>query len=106
MACASSGRGHRGTIFVEDATVLSQESFPGRQFVLRLAAPETAARATAGSFVHVAVDPSIPMRRPLSIRSSSTSRLSASASRMARYLPTGPSISLMACAPRRRRSSR
>jgi dihydroorotate dehydrogenase electron transfer subunit len=35
--------------------------------VLRLAAPETAARATAGSFAHVAVDPSIPMRRPLSI---------------------------------------
>ena len=35
--------------------------------MLRLAAPETAAHATAGSFVHVAVDPSIPMRRPLSI---------------------------------------
>lgn len=67
MAYASATREHRGTIFVEDATVLSQESFPGRQFVLRLAAPETAARATAGSFVHVAVDPSIPMRRPLSI---------------------------------------
>ena len=34
---------------------------------MRLAAPETAARATAGSFVHVTVDPAIPMRRPLSI---------------------------------------
>jgi dihydroorotate dehydrogenase electron transfer subunit len=67
MAFASASREHRGTIFIEDARVLSQESFPGRQFVLRLAAPETAARATAGSFVHVAVDPSIPMRRPLSI---------------------------------------
>jgi dihydroorotate dehydrogenase electron transfer subunit len=58
---------HRGTIFVEDARILSQESFPGQQFVLRLAAPLCAARATAGSFAHVAVDPSIPMRRPLSI---------------------------------------
>ena len=67
MAYASASREHRGTIFVEEAKVLSQESFPGRQFVLRLAAPETAARATAGSFAHVAVDPSIPMRRPLSI---------------------------------------
>jgi dihydroorotate dehydrogenase electron transfer subunit len=67
MAYASTDRAHRGTIHVEDARVLSQESFPGKQFVLRLAAPETAARATAGSFAHVAVDPSIPMRRPLSI---------------------------------------
>jgi dihydroorotate dehydrogenase electron transfer subunit len=58
---------HRGTIFVEDARILSQESFPGQQFVLRLAAPKCAARATPGSFAHVAVDPSIPMRRPLSI---------------------------------------
>jgi dihydroorotate dehydrogenase electron transfer subunit len=58
---------HRGTIFVEDARILSQETFPGQQFVLRLAAPQCAARATAGSFAHVAVDPSIPMRRPLSI---------------------------------------
>lgn len=67
MAYASAGREHRGTIFVEDARILSQESFPGQQFVLRLAAPQVAARATAGSFAHVAVDPSIPMRRPLSI---------------------------------------
>ena len=58
---------HRGTIFVEDARVLSQESHPGRQYVLRLEAPRCAARATAGCFAHVAVDPDIPMRRPLSI---------------------------------------
>ena len=67
MADAHRQRTHRGTIFVEDARILSQEEFPGQQYVLRLAAPECAARATAGSFVHVAVDPSIPMRRPLSI---------------------------------------
>jgi dihydroorotate dehydrogenase electron transfer subunit len=60
-------RAHRGTIFVEDARVLSQESHQGRQYVLRLEAPRCAARATAGSFAHVAVDPDIPMRRPLSI---------------------------------------
>ena len=67
MAYATASREHRGTIFVEDAAVLSQDSFPGQQYVMRLAAPETAARATAGSFVHVTVDPSVPMRRPLSI---------------------------------------
>ena len=68
MAAAATDRhAHRGTIFVEDARVLSQESHPGRQYVLRLQAPRCAARATAGSFAHVAVDPDIPMRRPLSI---------------------------------------
>jgi dihydroorotate dehydrogenase electron transfer subunit len=67
MAGYSASKEHRGTIFVEDAKILSQESFPGQQYVLRLAAPETAARAGAGSFVHVAVDPAVPMRRPLSI---------------------------------------
>lgn len=61
------GKQNRGTIFVEDAALLAREEFAGQQYVLRLAAPETAARATAGSFVHVVVDPSIPMRRPLSI---------------------------------------
>jgi dihydroorotate dehydrogenase electron transfer subunit len=60
-------RPHRGTLFVEEARVLFQESHPGRQYVLRLEAPRCAARATAGSFAHVAVDPEIPMRRPLSI---------------------------------------
>jgi dihydroorotate dehydrogenase electron transfer subunit len=67
MAYATASREHRGTIFVEDAVVLVQDPFPGQQYVMRLAAPETAARATAGSFVHVTVDPSVPMRRPLSI---------------------------------------
>jgi dihydroorotate dehydrogenase electron transfer subunit len=64
---AQAPRSHRGTIYVEDARVLSQESHPGKQFMLRLHAPLCASRATAGSFAHVAVDPDIPMRRPLSI---------------------------------------
>ncbi len=67
MATQAKPRAHRGTIFVENAVVISQEEFPGRQYVLRLTAPETAARATPGSFAHVSVDPSVPMRRPLSI---------------------------------------
>lgn len=67
MSSADVLRPHRDTIFVEDAKVLSVEHFPGSQFVLRLAAPECAARATAGSFAHVRCDEGIPMRRPLSI---------------------------------------
>jgi dihydroorotate dehydrogenase electron transfer subunit len=63
-----SGREHRGTIFVEDAELLSQQEFPGKQFVIRLRAPKCAAAATPGSFAHLTVDPQIPMRRPLSIQ--------------------------------------
>ena len=61
-------REHRGTIFVEDATLLSQLEFPGRQFVIRLRAPQCAAAATPGSFAHLTCDPLLPMRRPLSIQ--------------------------------------
>jgi len=63
-----SGREHRGTIFVEDAELLSQQAYPGQQFVIRLRAPKCAAAATPGSFAHLTVDPQIPMRRPLSIQ--------------------------------------
>jgi dihydroorotate dehydrogenase electron transfer subunit len=58
---------NRGTLFVEDAEVIAVASFPGEQFVTRLAAPACAAHAVAGSFVHLQCDESIPMRRPLSI---------------------------------------
>ena len=61
------GREHRGTIFVEDAEVRSQQAFPGRQYVTRLHAPRCAAAATPGSFVHLSCDAGLPMRRPLSI---------------------------------------
>jgi dihydroorotate dehydrogenase electron transfer subunit len=63
-----SGREHRGTIFVEDAELLSQQEFPGQQFVIRLRAPKCATAAKPGSFAHLTVDPQIPMRRPLSIQ--------------------------------------
>jgi dihydroorotate dehydrogenase electron transfer subunit len=62
-----SGREHRGTIFVEEAELLSQHAFPGQQFVIRLRAPKCAAAATPGSFAHLSCDALIPMRRPLSI---------------------------------------
>jgi len=60
-------RAHRGTIFVEDAELLSQQEYPGQQFVIRLRAPKCAAAATPGSFAHLTCDPLLPMRRPLSI---------------------------------------
>jgi dihydroorotate dehydrogenase electron transfer subunit len=60
-------RENRGTLHLEDARVIRQTAYDGEQFVLRLAAPACAARAQPGSFVHLTCDPSIPMRRPLSI---------------------------------------
>jgi dihydroorotate dehydrogenase electron transfer subunit len=57
----------RGTIFLEQARVVSQLAYDAEQFVLRLAAPRCAAHAGPGSFVHITCDSSIPMRRPLSI---------------------------------------
>ncbi len=61
----------RNTIFVEDATVIQQLGFPEDQFILRLHAPQCAARARPGMFAHVRCDADIPMRRPLSIMRSS-----------------------------------
>ena len=63
----AAARQNRGTIFIEDAEVVSVSAFPGEQFVLRLAAPLCAKKALPGSFVHVQCDETIPMRRPLSI---------------------------------------
>jgi dihydroorotate dehydrogenase electron transfer subunit len=57
----------RGTIFLEEAEVLSHEAFPGEQYLLRIRAPECAAAARPGSFVHLRCDPQLPMRRPISI---------------------------------------
>ncbi|MDH3619709.1 MAG: dihydroorotate dehydrogenase electron transfer subunit [Gammaproteobacteria bacterium] len=58
---------NRGTIFVEDGEILSSDAFPGEQFIMRIRAPKCAAAAAPGSFVHITCDPSLPMRRPLSI---------------------------------------
>ena len=58
---------HRNTIFLEDAEVLSHDTYADEQFILRVQAPKCAAHAQAGSFAHVTCDPLLPMRRPLSI---------------------------------------
>lgn len=65
---------HRNTIFLEDAEVLSQQAYAAEQYVLRVQAPQCAAKAKPGSFAHLQCDPQLPMRRPLSIM-----RVSASA---------------------------
>jgi dihydroorotate dehydrogenase electron transfer subunit len=64
---AETAKPHRNTLFVEAAEVLQQDNYPGDQYVLRLQAPRCAGHARAGSFAHLQCDPSIPMRRPLSI---------------------------------------
>jgi len=58
---------NRDTIFSETACVLSHTPFDGKQWILRLAAPLCASKATAGSFVHLQCDPMRPLRRPISI---------------------------------------
>jgi dihydroorotate dehydrogenase electron transfer subunit len=64
---------NRGSVFLEDARILAHRGWPGEQFVLRVQAPRAAGKALPGMFAHVAWDPSVPMRRPLSImRASAT----------------------------------
>ena len=58
---------HRDTIVCEQAEILCHDAFDGDQYILRIQAPEIAKRALAGSFVHIQCDPSLPMRRPISI---------------------------------------
>ena len=62
----------RGSIFVEDGEVLSVSTFPGDQYIFRLAAPLTAKHARPGTFVHIQCDVELPMRRPLSIMRASS----------------------------------
>jgi dihydroorotate dehydrogenase electron transfer subunit len=58
---------NRNSLFVEDGEIISVDAYPGDQFVQRIRAPKCAAAASAGSFVHIRCDESLPMRRPLSI---------------------------------------
>ena len=57
----------RGTIHLEDATILAHTAFAANQYVLRVAAPAAARAAEPGSFAHLSCDTTVPMRRPLSI---------------------------------------
>ena len=58
---------NRGSIFLEDARILAIEAHAGQQFILRVQAPRAARRAVPGSFAHISCDPSVPLRRPMSI---------------------------------------
>ena len=58
---------NRATIFVEDGEVIDISTFPGEQYIYRLAAPQCAEHALPGSFVHIQCGTELPMRRPLSI---------------------------------------
>lgn len=58
---------HRDTIFIEQASIISHEAHPGEQYLVRLQAPKIAAAAKPGSFVHLTVDRSKALRRPISI---------------------------------------
>lgn len=57
----------RASISLVDAEVISQHAHPGQQYILRVHAPRCARDAEPGSFAHIACDPAIGMRRPLSI---------------------------------------
>jgi dihydroorotate dehydrogenase electron transfer subunit len=57
----------RGSIHLEEGEILEHRAFAGNQHIIRVAAPAAAARATPGSFAHVTCDPTVPLRRPLSI---------------------------------------
>lgn len=59
--------GNRDSIFLETGVIVSQDAFAGGQYVLRVQAPACAEKATPGTFAHITVADSIPMRRPLSI---------------------------------------
>jgi dihydroorotate dehydrogenase electron transfer subunit len=58
---------HRDTIFAETSEILSHQAYDGDQYILRVAAPEIAAKALPGSFVHIQCDEQRPLRRPISI---------------------------------------
>lgn len=60
-------RENRGTIFLEEGRVLKHTQFDGDQYMIRIEARKCAAHAEPGSFAHIACDPAIPMRRPLSL---------------------------------------
>jgi len=63
----TSTKPHRNTIILEQAEILSHDAFAGDQYIMRIQATDIARRAQAGSFVHIQCDPSLAMRRPISI---------------------------------------
>jgi len=100
---AAAARRHRGTIHLEQATVLAHAHFGGEQHVLRVAAPRCAARAEPGSFAHVQCAADLPMRRPMSIMRASAQegwiellyKVVGSGSRALARLQPGESLSVL-----------
>jgi dihydroorotate dehydrogenase electron transfer subunit len=66
-AAQKNSQRNRATLFVEAGRLVHVETFPGEQYVMRIRAPQCAAAARPGNFVHISCDESLPMRRPLSI---------------------------------------
>ncbi|MDX8405703.1 MAG: dihydroorotate dehydrogenase electron transfer subunit [Mariprofundus sp.] len=58
---------HHDTLFEEKAEVLAHVTHPGDQFIMRLKAPQIAAKAKPGQFVHMRVSAERALRRPISI---------------------------------------
>ena len=67
-------RTHRDTIYPEQAEILSHQACAGDQYILRVQAPNCAANALPGSFAHIQVAASRPLRRPISIMRTSARR--------------------------------
>jgi dihydroorotate dehydrogenase electron transfer subunit len=65
---------HRDTILLEDAEVLEIKHHPGEQVVMRLAAPEISAACQPGVFVHLRCEPTLLMRRPMSVMRADAAR--------------------------------
>ena len=61
----------RNTLYVEEAELVSQDTYENKQYHMKLRAPETSKHSSPGHFVHMQCDSSIYMRRPMSIMRSS-----------------------------------
>lgn len=64
---AVNSKPHRNTLFVEEAAIVARQDFAAQQYIFKLAAPRCARAARPGQFIHLACDPNVPMRRPLSV---------------------------------------
>lgn len=58
---------NKADIYSLDGVLLHKDHLGDQQYLLRIAAPEIAASAGPGQFVHLRCDPLLPMRRPMSI---------------------------------------
>lgn len=56
------------SLIVEEGRVVSRQALPGGYWTLVLNAPQIAARAIPGQFVHLTCHPMLPLRRPISIQ--------------------------------------